>query len=292
MYDLRRSLTPAGPGHERVREFLDLKKNRLPGRASGVPLEGSWMLRAARDGSCEIDAVFVCLELLRGPASAQLVDELTAQGVPAYSVSARVLSRMVGRDGPDGLAAIARPTSVALEDVRPAPVARCLVVDGCELPGNLGSLVRCADAVGACAVFATQSRVRLSHPLVAKASMGAIFSVPLVASVPAEALRWLRTNGFVVVAAAPDGPTSYLDADYPARTAVVLGSERHGLSPFWTEAADVRVRIPMLGSADSLNVGHAGAVLLYETLARHRQREGGGPRGVGGGNGMQPRPLR
>lgn len=266
---VRWSLTPAGPGNEWVREFFSIKRNRGSSGTNAVALEGLWMIRAARAAGCAIDVVFVCVDLLRGPDSLRLVRELVGDGVPALSVSARVLARMAGRDGPDGLVAIGRRSAVILGDLAPGPYARCVVLDGCALPGNLGSLVRCADAVGACAVITTNCTVRLHHPLVLKASMGTVFSVPLCAAEPGEALNWLRLHGFHLLAAEPSGSVSYLNADYPQKVAVLLGSERAGLNAFWRAAADERVSIPMLGCADSLNVGHAGAVLLYQALARH-----------------------
>ena len=266
--DVRRSLTPVGPGNKWVREFFSIKRNRGSSGTDGVALEGFWMIRAARAAGCVIDAVFVCVDLLRGPASLRLVGELVDDGLPALSVSTPVLTRMVRRDGPDGLAAVGRWSAVVLGNLVPGPYARCVVMDGCALPGNLGSLVRCADAAGACAVITTNCRVRLHHPLVLKASMGTVFSVPLCAAEPAEALSWLRLHGFHLLAAEPSSSVSYLKADYPPKVAILLGSERDGLNVFWRAAADQRVSIPMLGSADSLNVGHAGAVLLYHTLAR------------------------
>lgn len=266
---MRRSLTPAGPGNKWVREFFSVKRNGASSGTAAVALEGLWMIRAARAAGCVIEAVFVCADLLRGPDSLRLVGELVEDGVPALSVSARVLTRMAGRDGPDGLAAVGRRPAVALGDLVPGPYALCVVLDGCALPGNLGSLVRCADGVGACAVITTNCRVRLHHPLVLKASMGTVFSVPLCGAEPNEALSWLRLHGFHLLAAEPSSPVSYLNADYPPKVAILLGSERDGLNAFWRAAADERVSIPMLGRADSLNVGHAGAVLLYNALARH-----------------------
>lgn len=139
----------------------------------------------------------------------------------------------VRRDGPDGLAAIGRRSAVVLGDLAPGPYVRCVVVDGCALPGNLGSLVRCADAVGACAVITINCTVRLHHPLVLKASMGAVFSVPICAPEPAEALNWLRLRWFRMLAAEPSSSVWYLKADYPPKVAVLLGSERDGLNAFW-----------------------------------------------------------
>jgi RNA methyltransferase, TrmH family len=274
VYDLHRRLLPVGPSHLRVRQFLDIRDNKKPHDSTMVTLEGLWMLRAARAGGCSIEAVFVCPGMLRGAEPAQLVDALLRDGALGLSVSARVLARMVGRDGPDGLAAVGRVRRFELRDLRAAEPARCLVVDGCELPGNLGSLVRCADAVGVCAVIVTGCRLRLNHPLVLKASMGTVFFVPVSVSSPEGALKWLRERGFHLLAADPSSSLSYRQAAFPPRVAIVLGSERQGLSPFWRAAADQRVSIPMLGRADSLNVGHAGAVLLYEALHRHTAEHG------------------
>jgi TrmH family RNA methyltransferase len=102
---------------------------------------------------------------------------------------------------------------------------------------------------------------------VLKASMGTVLSLPVVDVERDEALRWLRRRGVRTIAADPAAPTSYRDARWIGPLAIVLGSERHGLAPFWRDAADVTVSIPMLGVADSLNVGHAAALLLYEALA-------------------------
>jgi TrmH family RNA methyltransferase len=195
---------------------------------------------------------------------------LTEAGVPAFQVSRRTYLRLAERDGPDGLAAVVRLSSLNLADITPGPAARLLVLDSFELAGNVGSLIRCADAVGASAVILTEQHVRINHPLVMKASMGTAFSVPLCSSDAETALTWLRGQGFWVLGADPPATTSYRDADYRARTAVVLGSERCGLSRFWKQASDQLVSIPMLGDADSLNVGHAGALILYEAL--HRQQ--------------------
>lgn len=271
---MRRSLTPAGPNNEWVREFFNIKRNRGSSATAAVALEGLWMIRAARAADCVIDAVFVCVDLLRGPDSLRLIGELVGSGVPVLSVSARVMTRMTGRDGPDGLAAIGRRSAVVLGDLAPGPYALCMVLDGCALPGNLGSLVRCADAVGACAVITTNCTVRLHHPLVLKASMGTVFRVPLCAAEQGEALSWLRSHGFHLLAAEPSSSVSYLNASYPPKVAVLLGSERDGLSAFWRAVADERVSIPMHGTADSLNVGHAGAVLLYHALAQRGVQQG------------------
>jgi TrmH family RNA methyltransferase len=262
-------LIPAGPAHPRVRQYLNLRDNRAPHRRDAVALEGLWMVRAAADHGASIEALLVCPDLWRGELSGQLVDRLALQGVPAFTVSARTFARLARREGPDGLAGIATVPSRQLEQLELTASARLLVLDGFELAGNVGSLLRCADAAGADAVVVTNLRVRLNHPVLLKASMGTVFSMPLCATTAERAAAWLTGAGFRLLAADPAGPVSYRRADYGPWTAIVLGSERYGLSDFWKQAAHQIVAIPMLGRADSLNVGHAGALLLYEAL--HRQ---------------------
>ncbi len=144
-----------------------------------------------------------------------------------------------------------------------------VVADRFELVGNLGTVVRCADGAGAAGVLAVDTPFRLSHPLLVKASMGTIFSTPVVSVGLEEALEWLNRNGFRLLAADPGASVPYDRADYRGPLAIVLGNERTGLSPAWAKAAGTLVSIPMLGVADSLNVGHAAALLLYEAL-RHQ----------------------
>jgi TrmH family RNA methyltransferase len=210
--------------------------------------------------------VFFCPELLRGTEGTRLVEQLAGNGVTVLHVSERVLRRMAERDGPDGLAAIARLRPARLADVVVGSETRVVVADRCELVGNLGTLVRCADGAGAAAVLAVDCPFRLSHPLLVKASMGTLFTTPVVAIDRRATMFWLRRQGFRIVAADPEATVSYRDAEYGSPVAIVLGNERHGLAPEWMAEADLVVSIPMLGVADSLNVGHAAALLLYEAL--------------------------
>lgn len=265
----RISLTSVGIAHPRVRQFLNIKHNRgRHGRA--MALEGLWSLNAALGASVPVEVVFVCAALLRGPDAWPVLDELRQQGAHVFAVSERVFQRLTERDGPDGLAAIAHLPDPGLEDIATGDGARVVIADSFELAGNLGTLIRCADGAGAGGVILTERRVRLTNPLVLKASMGTLFTMPVVAAEREEVLTWLRRARLRLIAADPASSVSYRDTAY-GRAAIVLGSERYGLAPFWRDAADVTVSIPMLGVADSLNVGHAAALLLYE--AAHQARD-------------------
>jgi RNA methyltransferase, TrmH family len=261
-------LTPAGLKHPRVREFLAVKRHQasrdLP---YAVALEGTWMIRQALAAGVELQAVFVCPALLQGAAGQALARKAVGRGAEGYEVSERVLSRMADRDGPDGIAALGRARRRTLGDIRVGPRTKVMIADGWDLPGNLGALIRCADAAGASGVLVVEQGFGLSHPLVLKASMGAALALPVVAANRPAARQWLRDHGFRIVAADPAGTRSYRDVDYRGPLAIVIGSERRGLAPEWLAAADSIAAIPMLGISDSLNAAVAGALLLYEALA-------------------------
>jgi TrmH family RNA methyltransferase len=229
-----------------------------------VALEGTWALRHAVVAQADVEAVFVCPELVRGPATGEVLERARAAGAATFAVSPRLLARMVAREGPDGVAAIAHLPDWALDDIVVGPSARLLVVDGIERPGNLGAIVRCADAAGVAGVILTAPRTRVSHPLTVKASMGSVFTVPVIPVPTHQAIAWVRGHGVTVVAADPAATRSYRVHRYQPPFAIVVGSERHGLTPPWRDAADALVAIPMLGTCDSLNVGHAAAIILFE----------------------------
>jgi TrmH family RNA methyltransferase len=167
----------------------------------------------------------------------------------------------------DGIAALGRARRRTLGDTRVGRRARVMIADGWDLPGNLGTLIRCADGAGASGVLVAGQGFGLSHPLVLKASMGAALAVPVVAIGRPAARRWLRERGFRIIAADPAGRRSYRDVDHRGPLAIVAGSERRGLAREWLTAADNIVAIPMLGISASLNAAVAGALLLYEPAA-------------------------
>jgi tRNA G18 (ribose-2'-O)-methylase SpoU len=147
-----------------------------------------------------------------------------------------------------------------------------VVLEGVEKPGNIGAVLRSADAAGASAVIVADGRTDLFNPNAIRASLGTIFTVPVCEATSDAALAWLRAQEFTIFAARVDGSVPYTEADYRGPTAIVLGAEATGLSAAWTGDDIHAVRLPMLGIADSLNVSITGAVLFYEAL-RQRQSQ-------------------
>jgi TrmH family RNA methyltransferase len=169
----------------------------------------------------------------------------------------------------EGVVAVARPPQRTVADLPLTGDALIAVVEGVEKPGNLGAVVRTADAAGVAAVLVADGGTDLYNPNAIRASLGAIFTVPVCSATTADALAWLRASGFRVLAARVDGAVDYSAADFRGRVAIALGSEAHGLSETWRGADMTAVRLPLLGSVDSLNLSATAAVLFYEAL---RQR--------------------
>lgn len=188
--------------------------------------------------------------------------------IPVFDVSDVAFTKLSMRQSPDGVIAVATRQRKVLDDLEVQPDGLYLVIDGLEKPGNVGALLRTADSADVDAVFVTGEGTDLENPNVIRASMGSVFRQ--VITCETDALRgWLREHQVQIVATSPHAEQTYWQQDYSPATAIVLGTEHEGLGEGWLEHADIRVVIPMHGSADSLNVATSGALLLYEAL---RQR--------------------
>ncbi len=207
----------------------------------------------------------------RFPSAEETIERAVAAGVRIVSVSPAVWAKLAVREDRDGLLGVFPIPDASPERLRLPAAPLVLAASGIEKPGNLGALLRSADAFGVDALL-VESGTDLWNPNVVRSSLGCLFTVP-VAAVPAGALEpWLRQSGLRIAAATPQGATLPDQADLTGPIAILLGSEEHGLDPRTIAGADVRLRIPMRGRADSLNVSVSAGVLLYEA-DRQRARD-------------------
>jgi TrmH family RNA methyltransferase len=270
-------LVSAGLHSPQVKQYLALKNSAKANTENLVCLEGLRALSLAVKANLEIQSFFVCPERLRGEAGRQMATNIIAAGVPSYNISERVLNAIVEWEGPDGLAAIVKLRHYRWQDIQLGAENVLLVLDGLQIPGNIGTIIRCADGAGADGIIITNRRQRLSHPKLVRASMGSIFGYPVIETEADEAIRWLHNHGFSIVTTNPSVALSYRQTSYLGRIAIVLGNEHHGISSTWFEAQDVSVSIPMYGQADSLNVGNAAVLMLYEVLHQQAQARSRSP---------------
>jgi len=177
-----------------------------------------------------------------------------------------VLCSITEWERPDGLAAIVQLPRFRWQDIQLSEHNALLVLDGLQIPGNIGTIIRCADGAGADGIIITNRRQLLSHPKLLRASMGSLFSFPVIDTDVTEAITWLKRQHFMIVTTETNAALSYRSASYRGRVVVVMGNEHSGISRAWHEAQDMSVVIPMNGHADSLNVGNAAALMVYEML--------------------------
>ena len=256
----------------RVRAALDLRERRARERTGLTLVDGVRELGRALDAGARIGDLFLT------PAAADRAGDLAqrarAAGAATMLVDERVIARLAYGERADGLVATVGIPDASLDALCLGDDALVVVVEGVEKPGNLGAVLRTADAVAATGVVAADARTDLFNPNTIRASMGTVFSVPVAAASSAEVLAWLRGAGVRIVAARVDGAVDYVGADLRGRLAIALGSEAQGLTAAWAGDAVETVRLPMLGAADSLNVSITAAVLLFEA---RRQRGGAAP---------------
>jgi len=262
------------PRNERVKALVRLRDDRRARAEAGAALlDEPRVIRRALAAGRPVREVWACEELLAGDdAGAALLADLRAAGAAAVATSARVLEKLAYRRRPIGLLAVADLPASDLESLaRRLPAEPLLLVlHDVEKPGNLGAVLRTASGAGVDGVLVAGG-ADLGNPNTLRASTGAVFSVPCAAAEPDAALAWLRARGLRLLAATPDADAVHHAADLRGAVALILGAEDTGLPPAWLDAADARLRIPMHGAADSLNVSVAAAVLAYEA---ERQRNG------------------
>jgi TrmH family RNA methyltransferase len=241
--------------------LLALRKDGAPGR---IMVEGTWEHDRLLATSATVETFFWCPEA--GTADVRRIAERARE---VYRISEKLLTRMSRKTRSDGLISIARVPQWRPQALRFTNQSLVLVADGVEYAGNLGTLIRTADAAKADCLVLTSRRARPTHPAVYSASRGTVLSTPIVEfdDIPSAA-AWLRSHRFRVHLADPSAQGSYRVPQYDGPTAFVVGSEGSGLSRAWHDEGFDKVSIPMLGQADSLNVALSAGILLFEARAR------------------------
>ncbi len=233
-------------------------------------VEGFRELSRAVHNGYPLTELFFCPDLFLGENEQALLDTCRDSGTDLYSCPESVFRKLSYRDRPDGLLGIGPQLRMTLEDLKPGDHGHLIVVaEAIEKPGNLGTILRSADGTGATGVIVCDRCTDISNPNVVRASVGTLFTLPVVETSSESALAWLRSHSVTTVATTPDADRLYTGADLSGDVAIIVGAEQYGLSSLWLEAADAKVSIPMRGQADSLNVASATTILLYEAL---RQR--------------------
>ena len=255
----------------RIKQLVKLRDRRPRDEAGVFLVEGYREIRRALEKAVPLAELYFSPEWFLGENEPALIDQARAAGAQIFELTKDTFSKVAYRERPDGLLAVAPQWRRTLEELTLPAAPFLLVVEAIEKPGNLGTILRSADAAGCDAVIVCDPVTDIFNPNVVRASTGVLFSVPLVVAESAQVHAWLRAKKIRAVATTPAAETLYTAADLRGPLAVIMGSEQYGLSEFWLKNADLPVRIPMAGQADSLNVAMATIITLFEAV---RQRGG------------------
>lgn len=251
----------------RIKNIVKLGKARERKSQNLFILEGARELSLALLSGYSVDSVFVCPELFSKSDYPSVLDSITDNLV--YEVTEAVFDKIAYREGSDGILALMKPKSHTLQDLKLSDTPFIIILEAVEKPGNLGAILRTADAAQADAVIVCDPLTDIYNPNVIRSSVGCIFAVPTATCSSEDALAWLKGNKIESYAAELEASEWYHEADYKNPTAIVMGTEADGLTEFWLNNASKRIKIPMRGKIDSLNVSVSTAVITFEAM---RQR--------------------
>ena len=249
--------------NSRVKRLVALQQKSSLRIDEGVfVVEGVREIERCHQSGLVIDEVYYCPAILpERPA------------VPcgaAFEVTQAVYDKIAYRGSTEGAMAVVKTRNIALADLDLPERPLVVVLESVEKPGNLGAVLRSADAAGVDAVIVCDPLTDLWNPNLVRSSTGAIFSVPCVACTSEECIAFLKERGIAILTAQLQDSELYYDTDMRRATAIVMGTEATGLTDVWRQAADAHIRIPMLGVVDSLNVSVSAAILMYEAVKQRQ----------------------
>jgi len=259
------------PANPRVKQLVELRRRRVRIETETTVIEGHAELTLALDVGVRPRQLYVAPDLLR-PRDQDLVARVEPFGTEVVTLSAAAFAKASYRESPDGWLAVVATPGARLDELDLPANPLLLVCEGVEKPGNLGAMLRTAEAAGVAAVVAADPVADWGNPNVVRASKGTVFAVPVAAASTSDAIAWLTAAGTRIVVATPEADLLLDEADLTGSVAIVVGAEHAGVSDAWRSAATVRARLPMTGRVNSLNVSTSAAVFVYEAL-RQRGRD-------------------
>lgn len=267
-------LTITSPQNPRIKQLLALQQKSSERRHLGMfVVEGGRELARCVNGGFEIDTVFHCPQLYKASsADFTLLHSMLPHGVTVVDVTPQVYEKIAYRGSTEGIIATVKTRPSTLDSLTVSDQPLIVVLESVEKPGNIGAVLRSADAAGADAVIVCDPLTDLYNPNLIRASVGAFFSVPCVACTSEACIAFLKKHGISILTAQLQDSSLYYGTDMRRPVAIVMGTEATGLTTQWRDAADAHIRIPMLGRGDSLNVSVSTAILLYEAVRQRQQQ--------------------
>lgn len=261
---MKKEIIISSTSNPKIKEILSLEKSRERKDRGLFVLEGPREIEMALKAGYKIEYVVRCPDLLdsrfRGDSS-----------IHEWLVSREVFSKLAIRENTGGLLAIANSKPHSIHSLRLGPNPLLLVLESVEKPGNLGAVLRTADAAGADAVIICDPQTDLYNPNVIRSSVGSLFTVQIGISDSISAIDYLKHQGIQILCTYLEASVSYDSIDYGKPSAIVMGTEATGLSKAWVDVASKNIIIPMYGAVDSMNVSVSAAIVTFEAIRQRRQ---------------------
>ncbi|MDH6355329.1 TrmH family RNA methyltransferase [Dysgonomonas sp. PH5-45] len=251
----------------KIKNLQKLAKNKERRLQNVALFEGARELMLAQRAGYDICSVYICPELFAKTRYPDVLHNIPESKMT--EVSAAVFEKIAYREGSDGLLTLSKPKSHTLSELQLTENPFVIILEAIEKPGNLGAILRTADAAKADAVIVCDPLADVYNPNVVRSSVGCLFTVQTAICTSADALKWLQDNNITVYAAELQASQWYHETDFTKPAAIVMGTEADGLTRFWLDNAHKRIKIPMRGEIDSLNVSVSTAILTFEAM---RQR--------------------
>lgn len=256
---------PIGRQNAKFKQIKQLLSGQRSDCEHQFAVEGIWAHQRINQTNIAISSLFICPELIYSNETIQMVDSLLERIHHVYFLSEALMKILSEREKPDGLVSIGYLPYYDKDQLDLSDHAMIVIVDGLEQPGNVGTILRTCDGAGVDAVIICNQKTKLTHPKLMKASMGAVFSLPVITfSSVEDCQKWLNKHRFTVYMADSKAKKTYKSYEFKRKTALVIGSERYGISQEWYGPKSQLLSIPMHGICDSLNAGVAAAILIYE----------------------------
>jgi TrmH family RNA methyltransferase len=261
--------TIASLSNPKIKEILEIKNKRSKYRSTAFIIEGLNLIEMALASGNKINTVFFTDSFRAKKDGQKILREIAKKTDAIFEVTEQIMNKLADTETPQGIIATASYPQKNLEGVKFKSAPLIAVIDGIQEPGNLGTIIRTADAAGADAVIILKGTCDVFMPKTLRATAGSIFNIPIIYTGTDKLIEWLKSNGIMFTATALDSGKSIFDSDLKKPIAFVFGNEAHGVSNEIKRKADLILKIPIYGKAESLNVSASAAVCLYE-VARQR----------------------
>lgn len=258
----------------KIKGLLELQEKSKARKRKGLfVVEGRRELQHCIEAGFEPHTLFICRDIITEKELDKVLgaieENFTGMTCQIVEIPQHLYDKVAYRGGTEGIIAELKCKEMSLESLKLKKDPLVVVLESVEKPGNLGAVLRSADASGVDAVIVCDPLTDMYNPNLIRSSIGAVFTVPVATATSEETIRWLKDNGIKIYTAQLQDSEWYYDTDMKGGTAIVMGTEATGLTDVWRKAADAHIKIPMLGRLDSLNVSVSAAILMFEAV---RQR--------------------